>query len=362
MVSGRRSGRGAARSRKGRTSHAVQVSHPPHPLSLRHPRAAAVAAPALAEPAVTEAAVAAPQELGTLLADGPFHEALRAAIAASGLSLDRIRERLRHRGTTVSAATLSSWQSGRYRPERPHALAALAVLEDVVQLPPGALGGLLGPPRPRGRWLPTAAGRPGIADVWSDRGDIDGALSRVDTRWDHALTRISCHTRLELNARGRELSVWNRRLLRAECDGPDRWITVFQLDNPGPLPRLRTAAPFRTGRVAESPQDRLLVAEVLFDRPLARGETVIVEYSLEHRAPLPHTAQVEATLHVPVREYVVEVRFDPAALPASCHSFRSADLDSPAQERLIRPDTVGSVHAVALAAGPCRFGIRWAWD
>jgi len=292
----------------------------------------------------------------------PFHEALRAAIAASGLSLDRIRERLRRQGSTVSAATLSSWQSGRYQPERAGSLDALAVLEGVLRLSPGALASRLGPPRPRGRWLPPAPGRPGLADVWSGRCDIDGALSRVDTRWDRALTRISCHIRLELDELGQEKSAWCRQLLRAESDGPDRWVTVFQLDHPGPLPRLVTTAPFRVGRVIEAPLDRLLVAEVLFDRPLARGETVIVEYTLEHRAPLSNSNRVECTLHLPVREYVLEVRFDPAAVPANCYSFRSAELDSPAQERLLRPDTAASVHAVALAAGPCRFGIRWEWD
>ena len=312
-----------------------------------------------------------PQGAGTVVvppgavsaaAEEPFHEALRAAIAASGLSLDRIRERLRRHGSTVSAATLSSWQSGRYRPERAGSLDALAVLEEVLRLHPGALASRLGPPRPRGRWLPAAPGRPGLADVWSDRCDIDDALSRVDTRWDRMLTRISCHIRLELDAQGREKSAWCRQLLRAETDGPDRWVTMFQLDQPGPLPQVRTTAPFRVGRVIEAPLERLLVAEVLFDRPLARGETVIVEYTLEHPGPLSGSNRVECTLHLPVREYVLEVRFDPAAVPASCYSFRSAELDSPAQERLLRPDTAGSVHAVALAAGPCRFGIRWDWD
>ncbi|WP_262414467.1 hypothetical protein [Streptomyces sp. ST1015] len=76
----------------------------------------------------------------------PFHEELRAAIAASGLSLDRIHERLRLRGVPVSAATLSSWQSGRHQPERRRSLSALAVLEDVLSLPPASLSARLAPP------------------------------------------------------------------------------------------------------------------------------------------------------------------------------------------------------------------------
>jgi hypothetical protein len=297
-----------------------------------------------------------------VVADTAFHEALRAAIATSGLSLDRIEDRLRRHGCRVSVATLSSWQSGRNRPERPRSLAALAVLEEVVHLPPGALAALLGPPKPRGRRLHSDSGRYELAAVWSDRSDIDRALCGVDDRWDQALTRISCHRRVELDEQGRERSMWCRQLLRAECDGPDRCIIVYRLAVPGPLPQVHTSAPSRTGRVVEVPDDRLLVAEVLFDRPLARGETVIVEYTLDHLPPLSYSTRAGCILHLPVREYVLEVRFDPAALPSSCWSFRSSGLGSPAQERLLRPDSIGSVHAVALAVQPCRFGIRWTWD
>ena len=303
-----------------------------------------------------------PQSPRPPLSEAPFHQALRGAIAESGLSLDRIEDRLRRHGCRVSVATLSSWQSGRNQPERPRSLAALAVLEEVLHLPPGALLDLLGPPRPRGRRLPAGSARPGLAAVWSDRSDIGGALRRVDQRWDGRLTRISCHRRYEVDAQGRERSIWCRQVLRAECDGPDRCITVYRRNEPGPLPRVRASAPGRTGRVVELPEERLLVAEVLFDRPLLRGETVIVEYTLDQLAPYACATRAGCILHVPVREYVLEVRFDPRALPAACWSFRSAELESRIQERQLRPDSIGSVHTVALAAQPCRFGIRWRWD
>lgn len=323
----------------------------------------AASAPGARLPAVPGAGgTPMPAHLTRLLRTGPFPEALRAAISARGLSLDRIQDRLRRRGSTVSSATLSSWQSGRNRPERPSSLAALAALEDVLRLPQGALASLLGPPRPRGRWLPAGAARPGIAEVWPSWNDVAGALDMVDTRWDNSLTRLSCHTRLELDDTGLERSKWSRQLLRADCDGPDRWITIYRLGRPGAPPVVRAAGTCRTGRVVEVPESGLVVAELLFEQPLARGDTIIVEYTLEHRAPQPTSTHIESTLHVPVREYVLEVHFDPAKLPASCHSYRTADLESRPQERLLRVDSAGSAHAVALAAGPCRFGIRWAWD
>ena len=302
-----------------------------------------------------------PPALDELLRTGTFPEALRAAVAASGLSLDRIQDRLARRGATVSVATLSSWQSGRFRPERPSSMAVLAALEEVLGLPGEALAALLGPPRPRGRWLPSPSNQLGLAATWAGANDVRTALRLVDTRWDDSLARISCHTRLDLDAQGRERTLRSRQVLRAECDGPDRWITVYQLDDPGLPPRLQVQPPCRTGRVIESAESGLLVAEVVFDRPLSRGDTVIVEYTLEHHSPRPYSEFMQSTLHVPVREYVMEVRFDPQALPATCHSFRTAEPGSRPQERLLRPDAIGAVHSVALGAGPCRLGIRWNW-
>jgi transcriptional regulator with XRE-family HTH domain len=329
--------------------------------------------PSPAEPATTRSGddggggERADERLAKLLRTGPFDEALRVAVAASGLSLDRIQDRLRRRGSRISVATLSSWQSGRYRPERPSSLLVLAELEEVLGVPPEALSALIGPPRPRGRRLATTTDDRGLlafgaTDV-DTAMDIESALSQVDTRWDESLARLSTHCRLELDTRGRERGMHSRQLLRAEVDGPDRWITGFQRDDPGPPPKLRVEPPHRLGKVVENFETGLIVAEILFDRPLRRGDIIILEYTHENRTPRPYSMVMETTLHVPVREYVLEVRFDPAALPKSCHSFRTAELDAEArpQERLLKPDAIGSVLAVALSAGPCRLGIRWDW-
>ncbi|MGW5741466.1 XRE family transcriptional regulator, partial [Amycolatopsis sp. NPDC003861] len=86
-------------------------------------------------------------DLGTLLREGPFDAALRAAIRARGLSLDRLREHLRTRGVSVTTATLSYWQSGRSRPRRRDSVHGLRQLEAVLEVPAGSLVALLGPPR-----------------------------------------------------------------------------------------------------------------------------------------------------------------------------------------------------------------------
>ncbi|MFD9740308.1 hypothetical protein ACFWW9_37980, partial [Umezawaea sp. NPDC059074] len=73
--------------------------------------------------------------LAQLLTTGPFPEALRAAIKASRLSLDRIQHRLGLRGVTISVATLSYWQSGGRRPLRPESRVARRHQECVLGVP-----------------------------------------------------------------------------------------------------------------------------------------------------------------------------------------------------------------------------------
>ena len=103
-----------------------------------------------------------------------FATALRTAITNRGLGLERIREHLSQHGVTVSLATLSYWQSGRSRPERKASLQAVVHLEHVLQLTPGHLSELLGPPRSRGRWLRPAPAA--MSAFWPEPSQVEHAL------------------------------------------------------------------------------------------------------------------------------------------------------------------------------------------
>jgi transcriptional regulator with XRE-family HTH domain len=295
-------------------------------------------------------------------APAPFPATLRSAIADSGLTLDRILERLRARGVSLSVSTLSLWQTGRCRPERIDSLRALAVLEEVLNVSAGGLSALLGAPRPRGRHLPDRAkAAPGLAETWRSTPEAS-PWDDVDTRWDATLTRLSSHSRLTVDAERCERSLWSRRLLRAEVEGADRWIVVGRTDPAGPPPDLQAGPGCRVGRVVHVAQEGLLVAELLFGHRLARGETALVEYALHYAPGLRPSTRFGARLHRATRERLVEVCFDPAARPRRCCAYRSSSLDAAPRERALRLDRTGSVHAVALGAGPGRFGIRWEWD
>ncbi|TDP97899.1 XRE family transcriptional regulator [Labedaea rhizosphaerae] len=281
-----------------------------------------------------------------------FAQALRAAIHARGLGLDRIRSRLGERGVSVSMATLSYWQSGRSRPERRESLIALRHLEDVLQVPTGSLAALLPPPKARGR--ARLREHRELATYWPVRSTVDDVVRGVDTRWDERLARISQHDIVTVGAERGEVSFVSRQVLRAEADGPDRWVVILHIDeHDRPLPRVRPLRNCRLGRVVGREGDGLLVAELVFDRPLFRGETVITEHVIENREPYPLATNYERKFRFPVREYALEVCFQ-GELPVSCERYTSAED--------VLPVRVGpSVHGVALDFGPGCYGFRWVW-
>ncbi|MET0134160.1 MAG: helix-turn-helix transcriptional regulator [Kibdelosporangium sp.] len=298
------------------------------------------------------------------LAGDAFPVALRAAIRASGLSLDRIQYRLRARGLTISVTALSYWQSGRRRPERPESMSALKHLEEVLGVEPGSLMALLGPPRPRGRAQRTPAALP-IEALWANKEQLAPLLSRMDLGSDSSLTRISQHDRVEIAPDRGEQNVRVRQVLRAEHDGADRWISVYDVARPGnPLPRIVPTQSCSLGRVAKDTSAGIVVTELVFDRPLARGETVIMEYEVAFAGP-PYARSDDSfcrKFRLPVRDYVVEMRFDPTDPPTYCYQVATPadDADGSTRRELVI-DNAGRTHAVVLGFGPGTFGVEWSW-
>ncbi|GAA3885368.1 hypothetical protein GCM10022243_57740 [Saccharothrix violaceirubra] len=294
----------------------------------------------------------------------PFAVALREAIRRRGLGLDRIQQRLQARGTTISVAALSYWQSGRRRPERAASMVALRHLEEVLDVAPGSLTELLGAPRPRGRSRRGATTRP-LAELWHESDRIEALLSRVHVDCDDELTRVTLHVIVELAADRGVRAVRTRQVLRAEVDGPDRWISIHDLTEPGwPIPRVLPVSGCSVGRIEADEETGMIAAELVFERPLSRGETVVVEHaSVLDGPPYPRgNDSYGRVFRSPIRDYVIEIRFDPRALPVACHRFTTTPDDPDGGDRRRLPvNAEGAAHAVALNFGPGTFSVAWEW-
>jgi hypothetical protein len=297
------------------------------------------------------------------LGSDAFPTALRAAIQASGLSLDRIQYRLRSRGVSVSVTALSYWQSGRRRPERAESLAALGHLESVLGVAPGSLMALLGPPRPRGR-ANRESNRLPIEALWTKSEQVSNLLKRIDFTTDAALTKISQQDVMELAADKGEKRMSIRQVLRAERDGAERTIMVYDLERPGrPFPAIAAGQSCTIGRVAHDHAAGIVAAEILLEQPLHRGETTILEYSLTHPGP-PYSRGDDSYCRkftTPVREFVLELRFDPLMLPRYCEQYTTDPDNQITSRRRVEINADGRGHAVALDFGPGIFCVRWEW-
>ncbi|MFF0630583.1 hypothetical protein [Streptomyces sp. NPDC004296] len=199
--------------------------------------------------------------------------------------------------------------------------------------------------------------------MWPHYARLEKALAQLETRWDSALSRVSQHDRLTVGPDRCERSFWTRQVLRADRAGADRCVIVYRIDKPGcPLPALRILRGCQLAKEVRDQAAGLIVAELQFERPLQRGEMAVTEFELHHRPPRPLATFYERVLRHPTREYVVEVEFASAALPASCEQYLASESDDIADNsRPVALDRSQRAHAVILDAKPCRYGLRWMW-
>lgn len=160
--------------------------------------------------------------------ENPFSKALRAALTASGYSLDQLSRELRQRGTPASVSTLSNWQTGENHPERPSSIAAVASMETVLGLPPRSLTTLIPPRRARGR---RSAG-PGLSHrlLWRHPEALTRLLAKFDATPDDLVTptRLSRYGKVVIDEAGHERETHTRVMLQATRDGTERCFTAMR--------------------------------------------------------------------------------------------------------------------------------------
>ena len=302
------------------------------------------------------------RELAAVLRTGPFHEALRAAIQARGLALQRVQHRLDRSGSRVSVSTLSYWQSGRRRPERTESLRAVTALEEILGLPPTSLTVLLGPPRPRGpaAGLPPGARR--YADVFNSPEPLGPLLAALDAP-DGRLHLVSSYDLITVGP-GRDGHDHEHLQVLAAHSETDRHVTIYEGD-PGcdtDLVSITALDNCRLGRVRRDPRAGLVVAELLFDRILRVGETQLLRYRVTDASGVP-CRDYSRSFRFPVHQVVMQVRFHPAALPVRCWRFGKRTNTGPDHECAeVNLGPHHNTHLVRTEVSPGIVGLRWDWD
>ena len=297
----------------------------------------------------------AEDDLLEVLHNGPFDVALQTAIQARGLSLDAVRRRLEEQGIAVSLSTLSYWQRGRTRPERADSLRAVRGLEVVLGLPRHSLLTLLKPAAERsfGPW-PTVeelCPEPGVRDL----------LDEIGERGGRQLTGLSLHDQHTIGRRRELCEARSRAVFQAQQRGVDRWVAVYHHPQ-GVLPTSRTARGCRFGRVRMDESSGLIAAELLFDRPLARGETYLLEYGFGFDEKGPPVTEEGRGFRAPQHEFLIEVRFHPDALPARCYRTWRPDANTALKDTAdLRLSSYHSVHFIEFGVTAGYHGIRWEW-
>jgi hypothetical protein len=311
----------------------------------------------------TEHADIAPAELETALRGGPFHVALRAAIAARGLPLQRVQHHLSRHGVRVGVTSLSYWQQGARRPQRPESLRAVRALEEILHLPDESLIRLLA--ESDRRPAPERATGRSYRSLLEASGELERLLAELESSLDGGLQTLGHHERVRIGA-GRELLAReSHHIVRAHKDDVDRYVAVHHGD-PGCAPERMRVVPLencRTGRVRWHHDTGVLVAELLFDIRLRTGDTFLFRYGVEDGTAGVSSEYVRG-FSFAGGQYALQVCFDEKALPLRCHRFTQHTPAAPRgrHQELVLSRRHRSVHLVEPRVRAGMLGIGWEWE
>ncbi|MEU5692836.1 helix-turn-helix transcriptional regulator [Actinosynnema sp. NPDC020468] len=314
--------------------------------------------------AAREPAVPLPPELAAALRQGSFHDALDLAIRLRGLSLEAVQRRMSARGARVSQATLSYWRRGRRSPEGERSLRAVRALEDCLVLPRDALVRLIGPQRPRGRWIGHVPGTISLATALELEPTVLTSCDGIDLDGNNRLSIVSLHEHVRIDADRAERSVVSEMVVVSKADGVDRWVLFFHPQDRGDhRPTLVRTEGCRAGRVRTDPGSELLAVELRFDHPLRTGESYVFGYEIGYAGVPPQGDTIQYGLRTPARELLIQVSFDPATVPVRAYRFHRSRTDpDAAQGSELSIGVSATTHICVLDAPPGVHGIVWEWD
>ncbi len=285
-------------------------------------------------------------------ASSRFPQALREAIEGSGLTLETLQRRLSERGLVVGRSTLSYWQNGHRLPTGVRSLAVIDQLEQILKVPDGHLRGALSLPAPPGG---------STYSILSVGERLHHLFAEMGCRDDFEYTESIGHVNLGRLGPLGELQEMDTILsLRAMSD-IDRYPLLHAGERGGDphLLRLQMKGGGRIGRLRHDLEANVIVAEVIYDRQVRRGETHLLHYSVHDANPLP--ADCYFILLNNSRAFIaLQMTFHPDRLPVQIEEFEKFTDTGPGV--FVRNRTLGLDHKVSLVRERARrgvVGLRW---
>lgn len=285
-----------------------------------------------------------------------FAAALRDAVNARDVTLSWLQRQLKARGNRVSMATLSYWRSGARRPEGAQSMAALADIEELLELADGALTRLL---RSTNRTGPLGPNRFPLDEEELERAVIE-AFRALGAPYPDTSRELTTHSVTDVGPDGNVAFTITRSIVQSTV-GTITSIPFLEI-NPGvptPPPLLSAVSGGRIAARYSHPDGEVHGALFELDRPLTAPDTAIVEWSVEYPPDYPATRDTGHALAQKCRELLVWVRFHPDAVPDWC----AEHVETPEGITITPIELTGgtSMHLVRRAFGPGALGLRWGY-
>lgn len=280
-----------------------------------------------------------------------FSQMLAAAIAERDLPLDRITARLRAAGKSVSAATLSYWQTGRSLPTRARSMETLVELERILWLPPGTLITALPESNPRldpRRLLPNS-------NVSSS------LLTEVSLELAQTWSKVNVWDRLHIRPDHSESHLITRQVLRAKVDGAQTLLLVLHQDGKANVPpTVECVFGYELQGIQILPEENVAIARFSLPSPVAKGTMVTTEHIVRWQGQSAPTDKLERSTADLMASLILEVEFEgemPQKLESCTRSFDSA---GPQLTAKVTPQGCWA-RSIVTQAKPGIHSLNWQW-
>lgn len=284
-----------------------------------------------------------------------FATVLDEAIAARGIPLRRLSEVLADRGDPVSVAALSYWRSGHRAPQSDASLDAVRRLEEILLVDEGALTSHIparATPGPDVRRSFDSFDHPAASG--SNVGEM---LQRMGhSVRDTILT--SSYQRYDIGTDRQIITYQQRSFWTARVDGARTVAMTWHYDSPGTEPTIRSVTGARVGETLFDIRTRTFTGELVLPRPLKRGETAIIELTVDDLRERDDVTLLENILERRVDDACLWIHFAKGSRPVDCVGYATNEKHrDTGKVRLMD----GALHRIVRGYGPGLIGFRWRW-